>query len=190
MTGYYANITLYGPSQDDVVKFLNGHGDIAYVAPFKSGAVVFHQDLGAQERLAIALSRHFRCPALVVMTFGESILLYELYQGGEETDAYVSTPHEGLELDGPAQEGNPPVLCAAFGIDMDHKVRRVERVLRTPTRPNAEFALASNRHGELARALGLPLFAVGAGFAGIEIGELPQAADFDPSSLRRTGAAR
>jgi hypothetical protein len=190
MSGYYSNITLHGPSQDAVVEFLNANGDLAYVAPVKGGAVVFHQDLGAQERLAAALSKHFRCPALVVMTFGESILLYELYESGQETDAYVSTPHEGLELDGPAQEGNPAVLCAAFGISMDHKVRRVERILRTPTRPNAEFSMAVNRHGELARALGLPLVAVGTGFAAIEIGELPQAPDFDPSTLRRTGGTR
>jgi hypothetical protein len=188
MSGYYANITLHGPAAPAVVEFLETHGDVAYVAPAKGGAVVFHQDLGAQERLAASLSKHFRCPALVVMTFGESILLYELYEFGEETDAYVSTPHEGLELDGPPQEGNPAVLCRAFGIEMDHKVRRVERILRTPTRPNAEFAMAVNRHGELARALGLPLSAVGTGFANIEVGELPQAPDFDPSSLRKTGA--
>src|SRR3954471_14802 len=194
MTGYYANITLDGPSRDEVAEFLTKHGDVAYVAPFKSrsssGAVVFHQDLGGQERIGIGLSKHFRCPALVVMTFGEAILLYELYENGEATDAYVSTPHEGLELDGPAQEGNPKVLCAAFGIEMDHKVRRVERILSTPTRPNAEFALAANRHGELANALGLPLFAVGAGYAGIEVGELPQAPGFDPAMLRRTGGGK
>jgi hypothetical protein len=190
MSGYYSNITLHGPAARDVVEFLNVHGDVAYVAPAGGGAVVFHQDLGAQERLAAGLSKHFRCPALVVMTFGESILLYELYESGEETDAYVSSPHEGLELDGPPQEGDPRVLCAAFGIEMEHKVRRVERILRTPTKPNGEFALAANRHGELAKALGLPLVAVGSGFAAIEVGELPQAPDFDPSSLRRPGVRR
>jgi hypothetical protein len=125
-----------------------------------------------------------------VMTFGESILLYELYENGEETDAYVSTPHEGLELDGPAQEGNPKVLCAAFEIEMDHKIRRVERILSTPTRPNAEFALAANRHGELAKALGLPLFAVGAGYTGIEVGELPQGLGFEPGAMRKTGVSQ
>ena len=48
------------------------------------------------------------------------------------------------------------------------------------------FALAVNRHGELARALGLPVFAAGAGFAGIEVGELPEGPGFDASALRRT----
>ena len=95
-------------------------------------------------------------------SFGDSILLYELYQNGEETDAYVSAPHEGLELDGAAQEGSPTALCAAFGIQMEHKVKRVERILRTPTRPGAEFAYAANRHGELCKALGLPVTHVAA----------------------------
>jgi hypothetical protein len=193
MTGYYANITLYGAPRDEVAQFLAGHGDVAYVAPFNSGgttgAVVFHQDLGAQERIAIALSKHFRRPAWVVMTFGESILLYELYENGEETDAYVSTPHEGLELDGAAQEGNAKVLCAAFGIEMDHKVNRVERILRTPTKPTGEFAYAANRHGELCKALGLPQFAVGASFASIEMGELPHGQGFAPATMIKTSGS-
>jgi hypothetical protein len=63
----------------------------------------------------------------------------------------------------------------------------VERVLRTPTKPNGEYAYAANRHGELARALGLPVFAVGAGFGGIEVGELPEGEGFDPTRLVKTG---
>src|SRR5687767_12067056 len=161
MAGYYANITLHGPGQKEVVAFLGGSGQPAYVAPtVKQNTVVFHEDLGAQERLAAALSAHFGCPALLVMAYGDTVLLYELYVKGERADAYVSSPHEGLELDGPTPEGNPALLAAAFGVEMDHLVRRVERILRTPTKENGEYAYAANRHGELARALGLPLFAV------------------------------
>jgi hypothetical protein len=189
MPAHYSNITLRGPAQKDVVAALNRAGHTAYVGPtVKRCTVVFHQDLGAQERLAAELSSHLRCPALLVMGFGESILLYELYTHGERSDAYVSVPHDGLELDGPAPEGDAAKLCAAFDVEMDHLVRRVERILRTPTRPTGEFALAVNRHGELLRALGLPLFAAGAGFSGIELGELPEGADFDPAKLVRTGA--
>ena len=39
----------------------------------------------------------------------------------------------------------------------------------------------------LARALGLPLVAAGAGFQAIELGELPAAQGFDPARLVRTG---
>lgn len=187
MAAYYANITLHGPAQPEVAAFLKTAHEPAYVAPtVKRDTVVFHQDLGAQERLAASLSAHFRCPALLVMAYGDSILLYELYVNGGRADAYVSSPHEGLELDGPTPEGDAAKLCAAFGVEMDHLVRRVERILHTPTKPNGEYALALNRHGELARALGLPLFAVGAGYAGIEIGELPEGEGFDPSEMVKT----
>ena len=188
MSGYYANITLHGPAQREVCAFLTASGHVAYVAPtVKQNTVVFHEDLGAQERLAASLSAHFHCPALLVMAYGEAVLLYELWANGGRADAYVSTPHEGLELDGPTPEGDAAVLCGAFGVEMDHLVRRVERILRTPTKPNGEYAYAANRHGELARALGLPLFAAGAGFGGIEVGELPQGEGFEPSKLLRTG---
>jgi hypothetical protein len=190
MSSYYANITLHGPGHRDVVAFLNRTGQIAYVAPgAKAGTVVFHEDFGGQEQLAAALSAEFRCPALLVMVFGESVLLYHLYVNGDQADAYVSSPHEGLELDGPAPAGDAAVLCAAFGVEMPHLVRRVERTLNTPTRTTGDYAYAANRHGELARALGLPLLAAGAGYSSIELGELPDAPEFDPKNLQKTGTA-
>src|SRR5206468_5872115 len=65
VAGYYANITLHGPAQREVVPHLTQEGHLAYVAPtVKRNTVVFHEDLGAQERLAGGLSRHFHCPAL------------------------------------------------------------------------------------------------------------------------------
>jgi hypothetical protein len=184
---FYANITLQGPSQREVVDYLRAQGTVAYVAPeVKSCTVVFHEDLGGQESLAAGLSARFRCPALLVMDYGGTILLYQLYAGGELADAYVSRPHEGLETGGePVPEGDAQVLCAAFR--MEHRVATVERILRRSTKPNTDYAYAANRHGELARALGLPLLAVGAGFQSIAIGELPAGQGFDPSQLVRTG---
>jgi hypothetical protein len=187
MSGYYANITVRGPAQPDVVSFLKRQGVIAYVSPAVKGAtVVWHEDLAGQEPLAAALSAELDCPALVVMGYGEAVLMYTLYRGGAPVDAYVSLPHEGLELDGPAPEGDARVLASTFGIDMDHLVARVERILRKPARQNSEYAYAVNRHGELARALGLPLFAAGSGFNAIEVGELPEGQGFDAAQLVRT----
>jgi hypothetical protein len=187
MSGYYANITVHGPAERDVVAFLKKQGVVAYVAPAVKGAtVVWHEDLASQEPLAAALSADLECPALLVMGYGEAVLMYTLYRGGRSVDAYVSSPHEGLELDGPAPEGDARVLAGAFGVDMDHLIARVERVLRKPARPNTEYAYAVNRHGELARALGLPVFAAGSGFNAIEVGELPKGEGLDPSALIRT----
>ena len=189
MSRFYANITVQGPGQEEVVAFLNNRGQVAYVSPVvKGAAVVFHEELGSQESIASELSAHFRCPALVVMDYGGTILLYQLYVNGAQADAYVSTPHEGLDTGGqPAPEGNAEVLCAAFG--MEHRAASVERVLRRPTHPTKGYALAVNRHGELARSLGLPLFAAGAAYGGIEMGELPAGEGFDPAGLVKTGSA-
>jgi hypothetical protein len=187
MNNFYANITVSGPAQPDVVAYLNAQRHVAYVsATVKGATVVFHEDFATQEALAAGLSAHFRCPALLAMVFGGTVLLYHLYAGGEQVDAYVSAPHEGLELDGPAPEGNAETLCAAFGIE--RRVSSVGRVLTRPTKLNTDYALAVNRHGELLRALNLPLFAAGAGFASIESGELPAGPGFDPGTLVRTGA--
>jgi hypothetical protein len=187
MSGYYANITVRGPEREDVVAFLKKQGVVAYVSPAVKGAtVIWHEDLGSQEPLAASLSGELNCAVLVVMGYGEAVLMYTLYRAGAAADSYVSSPHEGLELDGPAPEGDARVLAGAFGIDMDHLVARVERILRKPARQNTEYAYAVNRHGELAKALGLPVFAAGSGFNSIEVGELPEGQDFDASALIRT----
>jgi hypothetical protein len=185
MSAFYANITLQGPPQDDVVAFLRERGDNAYVAPtVKNATVIFHEDMGAQEQLAAELSSKFECPALVVMSYGEGILLYTLFVNGARADGYVSTPHEDLDLVEDAPEGNPQVLCEAFG--RERSVYSVEKILRRVTDPKNPVTLAANRHGELARALNLPLLAAGASYRGIEVGEMPGGPDFDAGNLVRT----
>ena len=183
---FYANITVQGPAQAEVVAYLTARRQVAYVSgSVKDAVVVFHEDFAAQEEIAAGLSAHFRCPALLAMVFGGTVLLYHLYADGHQVDAYVSSPHDGLDLDAPAPEGNAETLSAAFG--MERRRASVERTLRRPTKPGTDYALAVNRHGELLRALGLPLFAAGAGFASIEAGELPTGPGFEPARLARTG---
>lgn len=185
MSRYYANITTQGPPQAELILWLSSQKHPAYVAPTVKGlTVVYHEDLAAQEGLAAMLSAHFQCPALLVMTFDETVLLYQLYVNGDLADTYVSSPHDGLELGDAAGDGDAAVLCEAFGTE--HAVARVERVLRRPTHPTKGYALAVNRHGELARALGLPLFAAGAGFNDVEMGELPAGQGFDAAGLMKT----
>ena len=128
MGKFYANITLQGPPQADVVAHLNERAEAAYVSPAVKGAVVvYHGDMGVQEDLAASLSGRFQCPALLVMNYGDTVLLYQLYVNGEQADAYVSSPHDDLDTGGqPVPEGNAEVLCAAFG--MEHRAASVERV--------------------------------------------------------------
>ena len=80
LSRFYANLTTQGPGQADVVAYLNAAGRVAYVSPTLKGCtVIYHEDLSAQEELAAALSRHFRCPALLMMAYNDTILLYHLY---------------------------------------------------------------------------------------------------------------
>jgi hypothetical protein len=186
MNDHYANITLHGPSQSDIVNALNQLREVTYVSPtVRECTVIFQSDLASQEDVAAATSRTFTCPALLVMGYASSIMMYHLYEAGERTDSYVSSPHEELELEGDAPPGNAERLCAAFG--MERQARRVERILSKEASPTHAYAMAANRHGELCQALGLPQFAAGASFGLIEIGELPEGRGFELSQLIRTG---
>jgi hypothetical protein len=185
MSRFYANITLLGPAPHDVAAYLKKLGAVAYVSSaFRAALVVFHESLSQQEELAANLSAKFSCSALLVMAYGETVLLYHLYRNGEKVDAYVSTPHDDLELDGDAPPGDAAVLCAAF--DAERFERRVETILRKEGKPGHPYAYAANRHGELVQALGLPAFAAGAGFDAIEIGETPMGKGFNLSEMVKT----
>jgi hypothetical protein len=182
---FYANITVADATAADVVPLLREYHRVAYVAGHRGGVVVFHEDFDTQEQFARDLSARLQRPTLLAMVFGGTILLYHLYVNGEQVDAYVSSPHEGLELDGPTPEGNAELLCEAFGTE--HRLASVRRILNRPAKPDTDYAYAVNRHGELLRALNLPLISAGTGFAAIDAGELPHAPGFDPSTLVRTG---
>ena len=150
MARFYANITLQGPTPPDVVAYLKEIAAVAYVSSaFRGALVVFHENLSQQEELAANLSAKFSCPALLVMAYGENVLLYHLYGNGEKTDAYVSSPHDGLELDGLRAPGNAAILCAAF--EAERFERRVETILRKEGKLGHPYAYAANRHGELAQ---------------------------------------
>ena len=182
----YANITLHGPARDDVVAALKAIGAVTYVSnAVRSSAVVFHEDLAGQEHLAAELSQRLACAALVVMTYGQRVLLYQLYESGNLTDQYVSEHVEELLGATDAPGGDPERLCDAFG--KPAAVRRVTTILSRPAKDGQPFEYAANRHGELCQALGLPLFAVQASYAAIEHGELPAGPGFEASQLVRTG---
>jgi hypothetical protein len=180
----YANLTVVGPSQADLVAHLKRVGTVAYVSPTVKGAtVIYHEDLASQQPLAAELSEAFACPVLLVMTYATRVLLYELYESGRQTDAYVSEPHEDLALDPPP--GDAGRLADVF--NKPSAARRVETILRKLATPGSPYEHAGNRHGDLVTALGLPVLAVAASFGLIEMGELPGGPGFDPGQMVRLG---
>ena len=185
MTGY-ANITLHGPARDDVVVALKAIGAVAYVSnTVRDSTVVFHEDLAGQEHLAAELSQRLACAALVVMTYGQRVLLYQLYESGQLTDQYVSEHVEELLGASNPPAGDAERLCDAFG--RPSAARRVTTILGKVAKDAQPYAYAANRHGELCQALGLPQFAVQASYAAIEHGELPAGPGFEAGALVPTG---
>jgi hypothetical protein len=181
----YANLTVFGPTDADVVARLRAVGTVAYVSPTHNRAtVVYHEDLASQEPLAGDLSEHFGCPVLVVMTYATRVLLYALFENGRRTDAYQSESHADLGNGPDVPAGNAERLADAF--DRPGAARRVETILRKFATEGNGYVYAANRHGDLCNALKLPTFAVNSSFGAIEFGELPMGGGFEPSMMVRT----
>jgi len=176
MGGFYTNYTLRGPSQQAVAAALAGRK--AIVTPQSNGFVVAYdeasddQDMDCIAELASRLSRSLHCPVLAVLDHDDDILWYRLYENGELTDEYDSTPG----YFDPSAEPSPPAggdahrLCAAFGAS---DVGAVEAVLRKSSFDDDGYVFAHERHADLIRALGVPEFAVLKAYASFERGEYP-----------------
>jgi hypothetical protein len=180
MGNFYANYTLRGPSQQAVAAALAGRS--AIVTPAQDGCVVVFdeqsddQDSAAITELATRLSNELRCPVLAVLNHDDDIFWYQLYLSGELADEYDSSPgyfDPSAEPSAPAG-GDAQKLCSAFGVP---SVAEVESILRKSSFDEGGYTFAIDRHSDLARALGIPSFAVGAGFRYVSDGELPEGLD-------------
>jgi hypothetical protein len=175
MGGFYTNYTLRGASQQAVAAALAGRK--AIVTPQSNGCVVAYdeasddQDMDCIRELASRMSGSLRCTVLAVLDHDDDILWYQLYENGELTDEYDSTPG----YFDPSAEPSPPAggdaqrLCTAFGAS---DVGTVEAILRKSSFDDG-YAFAHERHADLVRALGVPEFAVLKAYASFERGEYP-----------------
>jgi hypothetical protein len=180
MGNFYTNYTLRGPSQQAVAATLAGRS--AIVTRVQDGCVVVfdeqseEQDVGVIAHLASRLSRELHCPVLAALNYDDDILWYQLYLNGELADAYDSSPGYFDPLAEPSAPagGDAQKLCGAFGAG---SVAEVEGVLRKSSFDEGGYTVAVRRHADLARALGIPSFAAGAGFHYVSDGELPEGLD-------------
>jgi hypothetical protein len=174
---FYTNITVRGPSQDDVADALKGRETL--VTPALDGCVVVYdepsesQDPAVLADLAKMLSKRFNCPAFAVLNHDDDVLLCTLFENGTQRDRYDSTPgfEGGDDPFAPPEGGDARILCAAFG---SSKVAEVSEILRA-TRDTYMFAVM--RHADLVAALGLPECTVSAGFNYLSEGEVPESLD-------------
>lgn len=176
MGSTYNNILLKGPTQEQIVAYLQEQQQASFVSPTLHG-LTFVYPRDAREDLAAALSRAFHTLAFWALVYDSEVFEYALFDDGALLDAYTSDPRPWDDGDDEEDEegaddadmsgaepnstpvepagGNAHVLSAAFGVE--HAVEQVEAVLRPrPTDPRDLTTFAESRHWYLAEALGWP----------------------------------
>lgn len=162
MGATYSNVTLKGPDQAEVVKYLKESGWTAYVSPQLDRFVVAYPGLFEYYQSAARdLTSHFSCAGLAAVIFEDAYFYYELYQAGRTVDTYSSNPRiqdENMFLEPAPRGGDARLLWQTFGANAT--VKRIDKVLRQPHQQGNDYIAASLRHRELSALLGLPLAAV------------------------------
>ena len=154
------------------------------MTPAQNGCIVVfdeqsdEQDQEVITELASRMSREFGCPVLAVLNHDDDIFWYQLYLSGKLADEYDSSPGYFDPSAAPSVPagGDAQKLCSAFGAS---NVAEVESVLRKSSFDEGGYTFAVERHIDLARALGIPSFGVGAGFRYVADGEVPDGLEED-----------
>jgi hypothetical protein len=179
MGNFYTNIVVAGASQSAVARLLSESRRIAIVSPAIGGRVVVYdeecdtQDVVALSSLAATLSKQLNCPAWAALNHDDDIFAYELYLNGALVDEYDSTPNY-FDPSQPSEPtgGDAAKLAGAFGCEA--AVATIEGVLRRSSYGDEGYVLAAERHGDLARALGIPPEFVCLGYNYLEAGAVPE----------------
>jgi hypothetical protein len=169
MGNFYVNHTVRTADTAAVVATLRGVGRKAWVAPSVDGQVVVYDEASDSQNtaevrsLARLLSRGLSAACLAVLNHDDDVLIYELFEDGEVTEAFSSNP--GF-FTPPGPLGRGTRLCAVWGVP--GAAFSVAALVRR------RFTFAVELHAELAKAVGLPDHSVGTGFKYIEQGEPPE----------------
>jgi len=171
MGSFYTSHVVHGASQPQILAWLKQRPAYVSVTHGRTTVVLDaaceSQDGEELAALASDLSTQFKCPVLALLNHDDDILYFELYENGEKTDEYDSSPGyfgEGDPEAGPAG-GDAARLAKIFGVADSAPI---EATLRNP-----DYVFAMERHRDLAAALGLPEFSVGLGYTYVEAGDLP-----------------
>lgn len=171
MGNLYVNHTVRTGDASAVAGVLRVAGRRAWVAPAVDGQVVVYDEAADSQAepafrgVARLLSRELGAPCLMVLNHDDSVLLYELYEAGQRTEAYSSNP--AFPNGRGKRSGGGRRLCTVWG--------RAAAAFEVAGILSRDFLFAWQRHAELAKALALPEHSVGSGFGYIEQGEFPDA---------------
>lgn len=167
-------MTLVAVSQQEAADWLKENGHTAIVSPTVEDITVIYDHVLASHadaaepvevllQVASELSYELGCVAWLVIVEGgdEPVLIYSLYDDGTLTDTY------GARAGSPPEGGHPEPLADTFGAP-----KRAVKLVRAAL--NRETPHGTERHAKLVEALELPPLAVGASYATITAGVLPQ----------------
>jgi hypothetical protein len=164
MGATYTNMTIKGPSHDEIFEFVADRA--AYVSPVVAGCVVLLDQRSEWDpeyeliTLATSLSMRFMSPVLTIKVAHSDFMAYWLHGDGRLLDWYNSFSGEispGVRLEGPSG-GNPDALVSAFGSG------RSERVLEILKSPTNRYPIADQRHADLVDELHLPNLSLHIGY--------------------------
>ena len=170
MGNTYHNITVKGPTHDEIVSYLDAQKQAAFVSPPLQDLTFVYSSDDVWTTLAEDLSRTFQCPALFTSVYDGDILQYTLYDEGHCIDEYDSAPDyfDGEDWGDEAEAedtrphqpepagGNAHLLCATFGVGQ--AVSQVEAILHPPVEEaiRASGIYGFEQHWALVEALGWP----------------------------------
>lgn len=171
MGNTYHNITVKGPTQIQIVTYLEAQGQAAFVSPTLADITFVYSPDASWSALAEDLSRTFHCPALFVSGYDNDVFQYTLHAAGRIIDEYDSAPDffdnevwwgteeepEGVRSHQPEPAGGDAhLLCTT--LDIEHAVEQVEAILHPPVPGSIRTSGlgAFHQHWALAEVLGWP----------------------------------
>jgi hypothetical protein len=199
MGNWYTNICVKGRQQSHVIDALDELGRRAYVTPDTGGWIILYDqecekfDLDLLQSLALTISTRLSCIALASFNADDDILWLGVYEDGKLATRYSSErKHFADAGEFPPIQDVAGVLCRIF--EKAEKRQQVQEILRRPhgvlgllsvfSRIRLAYLIEVLRHGDLAKALGLPWASVGLGYEYVNRGETPP--DMKRETLRRT----
>ena len=192
MGNRYANVTVAGPTRDNVVDALRKDGVRAFVSPCENGVTSVAEakcdDLDPRyiDRFAAGLSKALQCTALWVLNDDDNLLRYALFADGALDHRFSSSPYEAagflFRKSIAAEPADADALHRAFGERGDRA--ELDRVFGKsdagalvaagdPDAIEKGYVFAFERHEDMLAALGLPSHGVCFGYRYAAAGDLP-----------------
>lgn len=190
MGSFYTTIAV-GSVQQEEIRAVVGERR-AFMSPPAGGFTVLYPDqrlfLNPTEVMSLCsgLSATVCGPVMMAMVHDDDIMYYWLWTEGALVDRYISDPsyYEPHPNGHQPYGGDALELCRVFD---SYSPEALKRTLYTAHGQENRYVFETDRHRDLVRLLGLPLFSAGIGFEYIEAGEVPEGLKLEQLGLMPEG---